>query len=160
MSFYLPIAEIQINILVILFFGFLVVLGAPGAPFGGSEAKLGTCRVKSGAVRISVSPFGHKKWSPELPRRSPENPKIGPSSPEIESKRPIEVKTVKTSKTTTLSRIPAFEAQNTPTLSRILARKRQPSLEFYVFKPQKPREVSPSRPQCPKCVNNSRVRAP
>ena len=77
--------------------------GAPGAPFGRSEANLDTCTSKREAAYFSLSTFGHEKWARELARRCPEDPKIGRSSPEERAKRLCEEKMVKTSKTSTLS---------------------------------------------------------
>ena len=82
---------------------FGVVLGAPGVIWevGG---ELGHIYVKKGGgSSMSLVPFGHEKWSQELPQTRPEDPKIDRSSPEERSKRRCEEKSVKTSKTSTLS---------------------------------------------------------
>ena len=52
---------------------------------------------------MSRDPFGHEKWSQELPETRPEDPKIDRNSPEDRSKRRCEEKSVKTPKTSTLS---------------------------------------------------------
>ena len=52
---------------------------------------------------MSLVPFGHKEWSQELPQTRPENLKIHRSNPKETSKRRCEEKSVKTSKTSTLS---------------------------------------------------------
>ena len=52
---------------------------------------------------MSLIPFGHEKWSQELPQTRPEDPKIHRNSPEERSKSRCEEKSVKTSKTSTLS---------------------------------------------------------
>ena len=52
---------------------------------------------------MSLVPFGHEKWSQELPQTRPEDPKIHRSNPKETSKRRCEEKSVKTSKTSTLT---------------------------------------------------------
>ena len=77
--------------------------GAPGAPFGRSEANLDTCTLKRGGASFSASPFGQKKWARELAGRCPGDPEIGRKDAKERDKRLCEEKVVKTSKTTTLS---------------------------------------------------------
>ena len=97
----------------------MVVLGAPGASFGRSEANLDTYTSKRGAASFSLSTFGHEKWARELARRCPEDPKIGRSSPEERAKRLCEEENVKTSKTSTLSsEMRGFGARGGPKILR------------------------------------------
>ena len=77
--------------------------GAWGAPFGRSEANLDTCTLKRGGAFFRLSPFGQKKWARELAGRCPGDLKICRKRPEETAKRLCEGKTVKTSKTSTLS---------------------------------------------------------
>ena len=93
----------RVRILMWIWEGFGIVLGAPGAPFASSEANLDTCTSKQKGPSSSASSFGHEKWSRELLRSRPEDPKIDRSNPEERSKKRCEQKSVKTSKTSTLS---------------------------------------------------------